>query len=63
MMTMRHFWPKGKAITLVFCRKMTKIELIDFDCRLKSDANEAFLAKSKAITLVFCRQLIKIEVD
>ena len=25
-MKMSDFWPKGKAITLVFCRKMTKIE-------------------------------------
>ena len=46
-MKMRHFWPKSKAIALVFCSKMTKfeIDLIDFDCRLKSDENEAFLAK------------------
>ena len=27
MMKMRHFWPKSKAIALVFCRKMTKIEV------------------------------------
>ena len=45
-MKMRHFWPKCKAIALVFCPKMTKFEIaIDFDCRLKSDENEAFLAK------------------
>ena len=44
-MKMRHFWPKSKAIALVFCSKMTKFEMIDFDCRLKSDENEAFLVK------------------
>ena len=45
-MKMRHFWPKSKAIALVFCSKMTKFDqLVDFDCRLKSDENEAFLAK------------------
>ena len=42
---MSDLWPKSKAITLVFCRKMTKLKLIDFDCRLKSDENERFLAK------------------
>ena len=46
MMKMRHFWPKSKAIALVFCRKRTKIhQLAYFDWRLKSDENEAFLAK------------------
>ena len=46
-MKMSHFWPKSKAIALVFCSKMTKFEanLIDSDCRLKSDENEPFLAK------------------
>ena len=27
VMKMRHLWPKSKAITLVFCRKMTKLEI------------------------------------
>ena len=46
-MKMSDFWPKSKAITLVFCPKMTKIEIveIEFDCRLTSDENERFLAK------------------
>ena len=48
-MKMSHFWPKSKAIALVFCSKMTKFEanlkLIDSDCRLTSDENEPFLAK------------------
>ena len=48
-MKMRHFWPKSKAIALVFSPKMTdkgpKLKLIDFDCRLKSYDNEAILAK------------------
>ena len=44
-MKMRDFWPKSKAIALVFWPKMTKLKLIDFDCRLKSDENEACLAK------------------
>ena len=45
MMTMSQFWPKSKAIALVFCRKMTKLKFIDFDMRLKSDENEPILAK------------------
>ena len=48
-MKMSQFWPKSKAIALVFCSKMTKFEanlkLIDFDCRLKGYENEPFLAK------------------
>ena len=45
-MKMRHFWPKSKAIALVFLLKNDhSLKLIDFDCRLKSDENEAFLAK------------------
>ena len=44
-MKMRQFWPKSKAIALVFCLKMTKIEIVEFDCTLKSDENEAILAK------------------
>ena len=62
-MKMSDFWPNSKAITLVFLPHMIKIELIDFDCRLKSDENERFLAKSKAITLIFCRQMTTIEID
>ena len=27
MMKLRQFWPKSKAIALVFCRKMTNIEV------------------------------------
>ena len=46
---MSHFWPKSKAIALVFCPKLSqkwpKLKLIEFDCRLKSDENEPFLAK------------------
>ena len=64
-MKMSHFWPECKAIALVFCSKMTKFEgnlkLIDFDCRLKSDENEPFLARSKAIALVFCSKMTKFE--
>ena len=45
MMKMRQFWPKSKAIALVFCREMTKLKLAYFDWRLKSDETEAFLAK------------------
>ena len=44
-MKMRHDWPKTKAIALVFCSKVTNLKLIDFDCRLTSDENEACLAK------------------
>ena len=45
-MKMRHFWPKRKAIALVFCSEMPNLKLIEFDSRLKSDENEAFLAKT-----------------
>ena len=61
-MKMRHFWPKSKA---KFCSKM-KFEIDYFDCRLKSDENEAFLAKNKAIALVFCSKMTtfyEIEID
>ena len=48
-MKMLQFWSKSKAIALVFWPKMSekspKLKLIDFDCRLKSDENEPFLAK------------------
>ena len=44
-MKMSDMWRKSKAIALVFCSKMTKFTLIAFDCRLKSDENEQFLAK------------------
>ena len=60
-MKMSQFWPKSKAIALVFCPKMSendrKLKLIDFDCRLKSDENEPILAKSKAIALVVCPKM------
>ena len=54
-MKMSHFWPKSKAIALVFCSKMTKFEanlkLID-DCRVKSDENELRVAiKQLAVML------------
>ena len=41
---------------------MTKLKLVEFDCRLKSDENEAILAKSKAIALVFCITMTTIEI-
>ena len=48
-MTTSHFWPQSKAIALVFCSNISQtysnLKLIDFDCRLKSDENEPFLAK------------------
>ena len=59
-MKMREFWPKGTAIALVFCP--LKLKLVEVDCRLKSDENEAILAKSKAIALVFCPKMTKIEI-
>ena len=56
-MKMSQFWPKSKAIALVFWPKMSekspKLKLIDFDCRLKRDDNEPIVAKSKAIAFVF----------
>ena len=45
VMKMSHFWPKSKAITLVFSDKWPKLKFIDFDCRLKSDDNEPFWPK------------------
>ena len=62
-MKMRHVWPKSHAIALVFCSKVTKFELIDFDCRLKSDEMRHFWPKSKAIALVFCSKMTKFEID
>ena len=63
-MTMSDFWPKSKAIALVFCSKMTKnLKLIDFDSTLKSDENERFWPKSKAIALVFCSNMTKFVID
>ena len=48
-MKMRQFWPKSKAIALVFWPKMSekspKLKLIDFDCRLNSGVNEPIVAK------------------
>ena len=48
-MKMSQFWPKSKAIALVFWPKMSekspKLKLIDFDCRLKSGVNEPIVAK------------------
>ena len=48
-MKMSQFWPKSKAVALVFWPKMSekspKLKLIDFDWRLTGDENEAFLAK------------------
>ena len=52
---MSQFWPKSKAIALVFQPKMGekshKLKLIDFDCRLKSDENEPNLAKMQGYSL------------
>ena len=62
-MKMSDYWPKSKAITLVFCRQMTKLKLIDVDCKVKVMKMSDFWPKSKAITLVFCRQMTKIEID
>ena len=62
-MKMSQFWPKSKAIALVFCPKMTKIEIDWLWFRMKSDENEPILAKSKAIALVFCPKMTKIEID
>ena len=56
MMKMRHFWPKSKAITLVFCPKVTKIDIKVMKMR-------HFWPKSKAITLVFCPKMTKIDID
>ena len=44
-MKMSHLWPKSKAIALVFFPKSPNLKFIHFDCRLKSDENEPFLAK------------------
>ena len=48
----------SKAIALAFCLKRLKLKLVEFDCRLKSDDNEAILAKSKAIALVLCLKML-----
>ena len=53
-MKMSDFWPKSKAIALVFCSHMTKFEMMKM-----SD----FWPKSKAIALVFCSNMTKFEID
>ena len=45
------FGEKSKAIALIFCSKWPNVRLIDFDCRLKSDENERFVAKKKGYSL------------
>ena len=49
MIKMSQFWPKSKAIALVFWPNMGErgptLKLIDVDCRLKNDKNEPILAK------------------
>ena len=43
-MKMSHFWPISKDISLVFCLKMSRnLNVIRFDCRLKSDENDSFV--------------------
>ena len=44
-MKMSQFWPKSKAIALVFCSKMTQIEIDGFYLQIESDENEPILAK------------------
>ena len=45
-MKMCLFWPKSKAIALVYCLKMTKkLKLVDVDCKVNIDENEPFVAK------------------
>ena len=39
------------------------MKLIDFDCRLISDENEADWPKRKAIALVFWSEMTKCEID
>ena len=70
-MKMSQFWPKSKAIALVFCPQMSekspKFKLIDFDCTLKSDENEPILAKKKGYSLGILpkieREMTHIEID
>ena len=60
-----HFWPNSKAIALVVCshiiqRKPT-LNLIDFDCRLKSDENSLmFGQKVRLILVIFLKNATKI---
>ena len=44
-MKLRHVWPNSKAIAWYFSEKCPNLKLIDVDCRLKSDENEALLGK------------------
>ena len=54
-MKMSQFWPKSKAIALVFWPTMSdkspKLKLTDFGCRLKGDENEPILAKKYGYSL------------
>ena len=69
-MKMRPSCPKSKAIALVFWPKLSDKSpknLIDFDCRLKSDENEPILAKKLGYSLGILatneRKLTEIEID
>ena len=64
---MSQFWPKSKAIALVFCPKLAdqNWNWLTLIAEWPSDDNEPILAKlfSKAIALVFCPKMTKIEID
>ena len=62
-MKMSQFWPKSKAIALVFCSKMTQIEIDGFYLQIEVMKLSQFWPKSKAIALVFCSNMTQIEID
>ena len=62
VMKMRDFWPKSKAIALVFCSKLIKLEIdwLWVEHRQVMKMSD-FWPKSKAIALVFCSKMTNLK--
>ena len=58
---MGEFWPKSKAIALVFCRILTENQFEILERKVAKMGE--FWPKSKAIALVFCRILTENQFD
>ena len=63
-MTMSQFWPKSKAIALLFSSNMTQIEIDRLYLQIENLMTMSqFWPKSKAIALVFSSYMTQIEID
>ena len=62
-MKMRQFWPKSKAIALVFCITMTKIvQWLSVTADLQVMKMRQFWPKRKAIVVAFCLNMTKVDI-